>query len=313
MSVVIILLVFHLRVRNRIESELRESIAEKRAAEDELVRKNEELNAAYQQLKAQDGELRENYQEQKMIEQELRESESRYRHVIEDQTEFICRFQKDGTILLANNAFCRYYGKPCNEIIGHTIGIDIPDADRTRLRDHFASITPEDPVKGIEHRVLLPDGEVRWQQWTDRGIFGPGGEIIEYQSVGRDTTDQKKAREAFALARKRLSVLNSVTFTDIKNTVFSLSAYLAYATDMESDPRIREILEKQEAMLAKIEGSLDLAQAYQEMGIKPPRWQDVNQVFLFALSHLDLAQTSKISRDVRLDGLQIYADQLFET
>ena len=312
LGVVVILLALHLRVRKRIESELRESIAEKRAAEDELVRKNEELNAAYQQLKAQDGELRENYREQKMIEQELRESESRYRHVIEDQTEFICRFQKDGTILLANNAFCRYYGKPCSEIIGHTIGIDIPDADQTRLRDHFASITPEDPVKGIEHRVLLPDGEVRWQQWTDRGIFDPGGEIIEYQSVGRDTTDQKKAREAFALARKKLSVLNSVTFTDIKNTVFSLSAYLAYATDMESDPRIREILEKQEAMLAKIEGSLDLAQAYQEMGVKPPRWQDVNQVFLFALSHLDLEQTSKVSRDVRLDGLQIYADQLFE-
>ncbi|KQC09835.1 MAG: hypothetical protein APR55_02710 [Methanolinea sp. SDB] len=312
MGILVILLAFHLRVRKRIESELRESIAEKKAAEDELVRKNEELNAAYQQLKAQEEELRENYRELKKRESELRESESRYRHVIEDQTEFICRFQRDGTILLANNAFCRYYGKSCSEIIGHRILLDIPDADRRLLRDHFASITPENPVKSIEHRILLPDGEVRWQQWTDRGIFGPGGEIIEYQSVGRDNTERKKAREAFALARKKLSVLNSVTFTDIKNTVFSLSAYLAYATDMESDPGIARILKKQEAMLAQIEHSLNLAQAYQEMGIRPPRWQDVNQAFLFALSHLDLDLISKISRDVRLDGLEIYADQLPE-
>jgi len=312
MGMVVLVLAYHLRMRKRIESELRESIFEKNVAREELVRKNEELNAAYQQLKAQDEELQQNYRELKTTEEQLRESESRYRHVIEGQTEFICRFRKDGTILFANDAFCRYFKKPYSEIIGHRIVHDIPDEERKLLRDHFLSITPKNPVKSIEHRIRMPDGEVRWQQWSDRGIFGPDGEIIEYQSIGRDITEQQNAEEALALARRKLSVLNSVTFTDIRNTVFSLHAYLAYATDIEKDPEIKIILEKQEAMLAQIGHSLNLAQTYQEMGIKPPRWQNVNQAFLYALSHHELEQISKVTRDVELDGLEIYADQLLE-
>ena len=312
MAIVVFVLAYHLRVRKRIESELLETIFEKKAAKEELVQKNEELGAAYQQLKAQDEELQQNYRELKTTEEQLRESESRYRHVVEDQTEFICRFKKDGTILFANDAFCRYFDKSYNEVIGHRILHDMPDDDRTRLRDHFSSITPKNPVKSIDHRILMPGGEVRWQQWSDRAIFGPDGEILEYQSVGRDITEQKNAEEALALARRKLSVLNSVTFNDIRNTVFGLSAYLAYATDMEKDPEMKHLLEKQETMLAQIGRSLTLAQTYQEMGIKPPRWQDVNQSFLFALSHHDLEQISKVTRDVKLDGLEIYADPMLE-
>ena len=33
---------------------------------------------------------------------DLRESEERYRHVVEDQTEFICRFLPDGTHIFVN-------------------------------------------------------------------------------------------------------------------------------------------------------------------------------------------------------------------
>ena len=41
-----------------------------------------------------------------------------------------------------------------------------------------------------------PGGEVRWQQWTDRGFFDERGRIIEYQAVGRDITERKRAEEA---------------------------------------------------------------------------------------------------------------------
>ena len=42
----------------------------------------------------------------------------------------------------------------------------------------------------------MPDGSVRWQQWTDRAIFDECGNLAEYQSVGRDITDRKDAEEA---------------------------------------------------------------------------------------------------------------------
>jgi signal transduction histidine kinase len=43
--------------------------------------------------------------------------------------------------------------------------------------------------------------------------------------------------------------------------------------------------------------------------VHPPRWQGVNQVFLYAISHLD---SLKVTRDIRVDNLEIFADPLLE-
>ena len=37
----------------------------------------------------------------------------------------------------------------------------------------------------------MPDGSVRWHQWSDRAVFDEAGALAEYQSVGRDITDKK--------------------------------------------------------------------------------------------------------------------------
>src|SRR5258705_8509098 len=47
----------------------------------------------------------------------------------------------------------------------------------------------------IEHQIAS-HGERRWQQWTDRGIFDAAGNLIEFQSVGRDITAQKNSEQA---------------------------------------------------------------------------------------------------------------------
>ena len=56
-------------------------------------------------------------------------------------------------------------------------------------------ITPERPG-GVDRarRARGPGGEVRWQQWTDRGFFDERGRIVEYQAVGRDITERKRGR-----------------------------------------------------------------------------------------------------------------------
>ena len=50
----------------------------------------------------------------------LRKSEEQYRSVVEDQTELICRCLPDGTITFVNKAFCRYFGKTRDELIGQS-------------------------------------------------------------------------------------------------------------------------------------------------------------------------------------------------
>jgi len=132
----------------------------------------------------------------RLAEEALRESEARYRAVVEDQTEFISRFLPDGTHIFVNDAYCRYFSRQRGEIIGKKFIPAIPDEDRSRVRDHFASLTRERPTAIIDHRIILPDGSVRWQRWSDRAFFSSEGTPVEYQSVGRDISEIKQAEAA---------------------------------------------------------------------------------------------------------------------
>ena len=186
-------------------------ITERKRIEEELLRKNEALAASYEQLTATEEELRFNFDELIQREQALKESEERYRNVVEDQTEFISRCQPDGVHVFANEAYSRYYGRKRDDIVGHRFRPDIPVEDKERVKQFFASLTPDHPVDVIEHRVIMPDGTLRWQQWTDRAIFNSSGEVTEYQSVGRDITERKLEEQALQENEQRLtSIYNTV-------------------------------------------------------------------------------------------------------
>ena len=127
---------------------------------------------------------------------EYKEAEERYRNIVDDQTEFICRFLPDGTHVFVNDAYCRYFGVPREDLLNHKFSPTIYPDDRKDVAAFFATLTPEKPVGTIDHRIIIPDGTVWWQRWSDRAIFDDKGNVVEYQSVGRDITEQKVAEEA---------------------------------------------------------------------------------------------------------------------
>lgn len=141
--------------------------------------------------------------DRKRAEEEARESRERYRNIVEDQTELISRFTPDGTHVFVNEAYCRYFGLKREDIIGHRFMPKIPEEDRERVQKFLASLTPEHPVESIEHRIIMPDGSIRWQRWSDRAIFDDSGTLIEYQSVGRDTTDRMAAEQALRESERK--------------------------------------------------------------------------------------------------------------
>jgi len=138
------------------------------------------------------------------MERRLRKSEQRYRAIVENQIELIDRFQPDGTLTFVNEALCQYYGKPQTALLNQNILTNIPPAEQQRLREHLATLTPNNPVGTIEHRATNRHGELRWQQWSNRAIFDTEGRVIEYQGVGRDITEQKRMEEALRNAHNEL-------------------------------------------------------------------------------------------------------------
>ncbi len=134
----------------------------------------------------------------------LRESEARYRAIVEDQTELICRFRPDGTLTFVNEAYHRYFGKRREELIGCSFMPLIPEDDQEFVEKQFTSLSPENPIATYEHRVVLPSGDMRWQQWSDRAIFDEQDRLVEYQSVGRDITERKWAERELQRSFEKL-------------------------------------------------------------------------------------------------------------
>lgn len=143
----------------------------------------------------------------KRIEEELQQSEKRYRRIVEDQTELICRYQSDGTLTFVNEAYCRFFRKKKDDIIGRSFFSLIPEKDHEQMRQVIASLSKKQPRVTHQHRIVLPDGRIGWQEWTDRIIYNKNGMFIEYQAVGRDITDLKEAEAALLKAHDELETL----------------------------------------------------------------------------------------------------------
>ncbi|MCB9077251.1 MAG: PAS domain S-box protein [Anaerolineaceae bacterium] len=167
-------------------------------------------------------QLRQEIERRIKMEAELQESEARYRAIIEDNSELICRLKPDGTLTFVNTAFCRYFGKKADELIGRSFFPIVPPEDRKLLEQYLASLNFGQPSGNIEHRVILPNGEVHWQRWSDRLIFDQDGCLVEIQSVGRDITDRKQVELALVEERRLLRTLidslpDSIYFKDTQS------------------------------------------------------------------------------------------------
>jgi PAS domain S-box-containing protein len=205
--------------------------------------------------------------ERKQVETALRQSEARYRAILEDQTELIARFQTDGTIVFVNQAFCRYFGLEQAALIGQHYAPIVHAADREWVSQQVQSLRSDHPVVVVENRVITPLG-IRWTQWINRGLFNESGDLVEFQSVGRDITDRKQTEAKLQESEAKLN--------DVLNTSFAaIACFRIYPEDFH-----REYLyfsAGQEAVfgLTPAELSADLSQW--QARVDPDDWEAVIQ------------------------------------
>ncbi|MEP7291716.1 MAG: PAS domain S-box protein [Chloroflexota bacterium] len=147
--------------------------------------------------------------ERKLAQDALTASEARYRAIVENQTEMICRWLPDETLTFVNEAYCRYFGKTRDEMINSKVLALIYEEDLPHVNQMIAMMNPQHTSVTYEHRVFNATGELRWHQWTDQAIYDNAGQLAEYQSVGRDITDLKRAEEAERKQREFAEALAS--------------------------------------------------------------------------------------------------------
>ncbi|PYJ07721.1 MAG: hypothetical protein DME25_03220, partial [Verrucomicrobia bacterium] len=136
-------------------------------------------------------------------------SEKRFRAVVEDQTEMICRFNTKGALTFVNQAYCRFHGKSRKELLGTNCLNSICQEDVAIPLSWFGALPKEDPVVAFDHRVVAADGEVFWQQYTVRRLFDEKGHTLEFQAVIQDITQRKRAEDALQGAKAAAEAANN--------------------------------------------------------------------------------------------------------
>ncbi len=167
--------------------------------------------------------------ERKRAEAGLRESEARYRAIVEDQTEMICRFTPHYVLTFVNKYYSQYFDRAPDQLIGFSFMPMISHEDQELVQRIIASLSRKNPVTTHDQRTMLPDGEIRWQQWTNRAIFDDAGRLVEYQAVGRDITQRKEAEQALERSNRELGVLNEINsiVNSSEDSMTTLSKMLA--------------------------------------------------------------------------------------
>ncbi len=148
--------------------------------------------------------------ERKRMEAALHKSEQRYRAVVETQTELVCRFLPDTTLTFVNEAYCRYFGKSREELLGTSFLALIPEHARPAAKAHVDSLIAHPRLVVDEHEVLAAGGSIRWQRWTDQAIVDETGRLTEFQSTGLDITERKQAEEQLTESEARLRLLTEL-------------------------------------------------------------------------------------------------------
>lgn len=139
----------------------------------------------------------------------LADGEARYRAIVEDQSELICRTLPTGQISFANEALCRFFGHDRQELLGRDFSLLLPPEALAARATILAGLTAASPVASLEFSLDRPDQPCHWLHWTERAIYDEQGRCIEYAGVGSDITKRRLAEEALQRAKEEAEEANA--------------------------------------------------------------------------------------------------------
>jgi PAS domain S-box-containing protein len=133
-----------------------------------------------------------------------RVSDRRYRAIVDEQRDAICRYLPDTTLTFANATYRRYFERPGTNVIGQKWLGRMPSTLGGTPREAVERMLVKGEAFRLETWEQCPDGERRCLEWVGAPLRDEAGNLVEFQSVGRDITQQKLAIERMADSEQRL-------------------------------------------------------------------------------------------------------------
>jgi len=218
--------------------------------------------------------------------------------------DLLCIADTDGYFRRLNPAWEMILGWRIDELEGKKF-LDLvhPDDLTTTLKAMDDLRTGKGIVNFI-NRFRCKDGIYRWIEWRSF----PYGKNLLY-AAARDITERKQVEQALQLANKKLNLMAEITRHDIRNKLTVLGGYLSLLKEYPPRSQASMYVDKLMETTTVIAQHIEFTRLYQNLGVVPPSWQNVQTVFLRACTHVDLHQV-QISSD--LDNVEVFADPLLE-
>jgi PAS domain S-box-containing protein len=136
--------------------------------------------------------------DEKCLACKIKHSRDKYREAFDEQTELVCRFDPDTTIRFVNDAYARAFGRSPRQLIGSRLVDLLSPQDGEDFIAYLATFSRSDNIRDGEESFELAAGIQSHQWWRRRAIYDPQGQLVAFQSVGRDITrlKQRQAEEA---------------------------------------------------------------------------------------------------------------------
>lgn len=125
----------------------------------------------------------------------MRHNSNCYQEIVELQKEMIFRFLPSGAITFVNQACCDYFRMNREALVNRNMYSLVLSSDRQLFQQQIKDVNPGRPWAGVENRVALADGSIRWVYWSMVALFDEQGDVKGYQAVGQDITERKWIEE----------------------------------------------------------------------------------------------------------------------
>jgi len=235
----------------------------------------------------------------------LREQEQRYRGVFDNSEAgtFIVAPENAGPrIEEVNYVGAALLGSTTKDLIGEPITrfLDDPGA----WRDFQVKVRPDKAVYGYEAALRRPDG-VAVQVIVSGGRL-PDGRII---LTLVDITARKSAEDALRQANTKLNIMGRLTRNDLMSAVSGLLRRISEGMGEFDDPAVRRYLESLEEDARFVQRRAEITRDYQDLGLRPPGWQPLQEVIREVMSCLLLPGVSVRSW---VERLEVFADPMLD-
>ena len=250
--------------------------------------------------------------ERKRAEDALRESEEKFRGIFDTINDGIHIHTiepdgKPGKFIAVNEVACRMLQYTHDELLEHGPLDFVTDFHSRPLDEIIRELsTIGHSIFETEHR--RKDGTILPVEINTHVVNLQGKRMAI--GVVRDITERKRMEDALVRVNQKLNIISQLTRKDLANQIFVLNSYLELAKKQAAgqDPII-ETVQKGVRAIQSIHETIEYSKDYQDMGAKPPKWQNVKMALLFGLSHISIGN---IQHSIETGDLGIFTDPLLE-